>query len=282
MRTTLSLSILTGLAAIAIVAFASGSAFAAPVPAPGVTINTFAQYGLATDPTAVGPEAGSSAFFSDQARALGAAGLPGGLQSLSQAGGAGGVSPVGANSTVNQVTNWTGTGVGAGTPIDLDLTITLDGFLRVADFAGTSAGSLLGTVSMLVDLTTESGGTQSLFSAGADLANGSGLSTTGDWTTGDFSCSGGSDQTCTLDFSVALADTVIVNAGEVFSIETQLATAAIVPGAFETITLADFFNTGAISLSSSTPGASFAFVPEPSTALMLGLGLLGLGVGRRS
>ena len=59
------------------------------VPPPSTTIDTFAEYDEEFGPDAVGPDAGSPDFFSDQARALGAAGAPGQLQSFSQAGGAG-------------------------------------------------------------------------------------------------------------------------------------------------------------------------------------------------
>ena len=98
----------------------------------------------------------------------------------------------------------------------------------------------------------------------------------------DFNCVISGGETCSIDVNVTLQDVAFVMMGESFAIDATLMTEALMFGASEIFGESDFFNTGSFSLSSDTPGVTFAFVPEPGTGSLLAAGLLAAtAVGRR-
>jgi len=88
---------------------------------------------------------------------------------------------------------------------------------------------------------------------------------------------------CQVDVaaSILVDDALLVGFGDTFGVEVELITSAFQAQGQETGAGSDFSNTASVNLSSSTPGITFTLVPEPSTALLLGLGLTALAGPRR-
>ncbi len=259
----------------------------AQVPPSGVMIDTSAIFGADMDPNLAGP--GGLDFFDDSSVARGQAGLPGDLQSRAKAGGASGVLGLEALSEVRQVSQWTPLGGSPAIPIDIDINLSIDGHLRLADFANANTGDLFTSTSFLVDVITTTG-TTTAYDASAVFQNERipplnstlVLTASGDWDVSDFNCVISGGETCSIDVNVTLQDVAFVMMGESFAIDTTLMTEALMFGASEIFGESDFFSTGSFSLSSDTPGVTFAFAPEPDTGLLLAGALLAATVvGRR-
>ncbi len=92
-----------------------------------------------------------------------------------------------------------------------------------------------------------------------------------------------------VDGPVSLADarTILVHVGDVVTLETAIRTDLLIwntnaAGLNDIFYMeGDFANTFSQSLQATTLGAQLTLVPEPTTALLLGCGLLGLAMKRR-
>ena len=260
----------------------------AQVPGSSVTIDTIANYGGDQGSNVAGP--GGTGFFDDSSVANGQAGAVGDLKAYTKAGGVDGTDDLDARSDVTQVSQWTPLGGTPGNPIDIDVTLSIDGHLRLADFASSPTGNLLTTASFTVDVITAAlttsvyNGLASFTTEKTGFTSTLVLSAFGDWQVSDFTCvasSGG--ETCSIDINMTLQDVAFVMPGESFAIDSNLLTETVMNGARETFGESDFFNTGSFSLSSDAPGVSFVFVPEPATGSLLAAAMLVMtGFGRSS
>jgi hypothetical protein len=262
-------------------------ASASSIPPSGVTDATSARYDADTGSSQAGP----GPFTGDLSDIEGASAQvsgapPGPVRSFAQGGGFGGVPDVGAIAMVEQVSNWQP--AGASGAVDVDLTISLDGSLSVDFFGFFDAGAMQAKVGLLVEVITESGGATQVFNADATLQNGDRsfdveFFAAGDWDASDWTVtSGGATKgAASLDFATVLDDVVLVAAGELFALRTTLTTEADLDGAFEQFARSDFFSTGSVELGTDAPGVTFTFVPEPGTAVLVGVGAALVGLRRR-
>jgi hypothetical protein len=185
-------------------------------------------------------------------------------------------------------------GIDPGAPIDIDLGLNVDGVLSYFNNnTNVSTGDLLSSVALRLTLFDELTGATGVFDGSATL---SGISRfvppelirTGSWADasrdGDFTVGACGAFSCVVDVTatILVPDALLVGFGDTFGVEVELLTNAFQAQGRETGASADFSNTVSVDLSTSTPGITFTPVPEPGTALLVGLGLATLAGVRRS
>jgi hypothetical protein len=289
-------TLLAGIAALALAPAAQA------VPLPSVTAEASAtastpadDQGTVSDSGAATASATNSASGSGNADSFASATVGGAARSSSLVESASGLAEA---SNAQGVARWVGQvqtgGTDPGTGIDIDLDITLDGVLDYFNNnTNVGAGDLFSEVVLRVTLFDELSGGLSIFNGSAIL---SGISRfdppelirTGSWTDaardGDFAVS----PTCgpfgcqvDVNSSIPVDDALLVGFGETFAIEVELVTRAFQAQGRETGVSSDFSNTLTVDLSTGTPGVTLTPVPEPGTAMLLGLGLAALAGSRR-
>jgi hypothetical protein len=298
MHKHLSSSVQIAIAALAL-AFAS-PAQAIPLPAVGADASATAvtpgdDSGTVNDSGATTASATNNASGTGIAEAFSQATVGGAARSRSLVDSASGsAEDSNADATAHWVAQVETGGADPGNPIDIDLNLDIDGVLTyINNNTNVGAGDLLSSVMVRLTLHDTLTGATSVFDGSAIL---SGVSRTlppelirsGDWADpsrdGDFAVDPNCRAfTCQVDVnaSIIVDDALLVGFGETFGVEVELITSAFQAQGRETGASSDFSNTANVNLSSSTPGITFTLVPEPNTALLVGLGLTGLGALRR-
>ena len=203
-----------------------------------------------------------------------------------------------SSATAGWTATLTTTGIDPGVPVPLDLTIAIDGNLFVNEVPG-PFGSPAASMQLLVSFFATDGTEINVFGAGATLS-GSGdpgldpvLLTAGDWAAGDVDdpvCVALLGCTSAISTLVDLDGVLDVAFGTVFDLFVILDTTASIFGNVASAS-SDFFDTVSLSLTTPLAGLSIELVeedggpgtpvPEPTTALLVLLGLAGLRVRRR-
>lgn len=187
-----------------------------------------------------------------------------------------------ATSHARVMSHFEATGTG---PIDLDVEIHISGSLEGGNYFSGSLGNVTSHAIFQATLHTENNSFplffgDAFFDASANAAS-SILTTSGDWSTSDFTVfdpGNFNNQGRIVNLNDPNEDVVILNPGDRFAIELLLNTDVFASGPFEAAARADFDSTGAIALSTDAQGATFVqlAVPEPTSFACL---LLGAGVG---
>ncbi|NCF25982.1 MAG: PEP-CTERM sorting domain-containing protein [Gammaproteobacteria bacterium] len=205
-----------------------------------------------------------------------------------------------SSATAGWTATLTTTGIDPGVPVPLDLTIAIDGNLFVNEVPDPFGfGSPAASMELLVSFFATDGTEINVFGAGATLS-GSGdpsldpvLVTAGDWAAGDVSdpvCVALLGCTSAISTLVDLDGALDVAFGTVFDLFVILNTTASVFGSVASAS-SEFFDTVSLSLTTPLAGLSIELVaedggpgtpvPEPTTALLVLLGLAGLRARRR-
>ena len=277
-------------------------ALAIPLPTVGAHADARAMTpgddaGTVTDNGAITASATNSASGSGVADAFSQATVGGNLRSSSSVSSASGSS---LDSDARADAHWIGQyqtqGTNPGGPIDIDLNLSIDGTLGYFNNnTNVGPGDLLSSVSVRLILHDIVSGATSVFDGAAEMSSISrfvppDFNRSGSWADsardGDFTVQNcGGPFSCQVDVaaSIVVDDALLVGFGSVFGVEVQLISHAFQAQGQETQASSDFANTASVSLSTDTPGVSFALVPEPGSGLLLGLGLTLLaGVRRRA
>jgi hypothetical protein len=285
--------------AAAILLGSATTASAVPIPSSGAHADAAASTPGATPPPAsndnpITASAQVTASGLDFAEGQAQATVDGAVQSRSEASGASSSSPSNADATASWITQFAVTGTNPGGAIDVDITLNVDGTL---DYFNNNSGAGPGDIAADVGLILtvyDSNGSSTAWSGTARLATVTNntpavLTRGGDWADpsrdGDFStsgCSTASSCTWSVSSAIALPDSLFVNFTDTFAVEVELDTSAFIFSGNEVEATSDFFNTGSVSLGTSTAGVGFvALVPEPALGLLLGLAALVLLSGVR-
>lgn len=298
MHEHLSLSIQVTIAALAL-AFAQ-PAQAIPLPSVGASASATAltpgeDAGTVNDSGASSASATNDASGTGFAEAFAEATVGGAARSRSVVDSASGsAEDSNAGATAQWVAQVQTGGADPGNPIDIDLNLDVDGVLTyLNNNTNVGLGDLLASVTVRLTLYDLLTGATKVFDGNASLSS---ISRTeapelirgGDWADAsrdaDFAVDSNCGAfTCQVDVNafIAVDDALLVGFGETFGIEVELITSAFQAQGRETGATSDFSNTVSVNLSSNTPGITFTLVPEPGTALLVGLGLTALGSMRR-